>query len=89
MENVNNRNEDQEECSQLQNELLIRSLNYHGQQLTSLIKDDPIFRELNLKNVDYHLYQSRCSELRIEDRGYRLDLHRFIASNMNQIFKQI
>ena len=87
MENVKNRNEDQEECSQLQNELLIRSLNYHGQQLTSLIKDDPIFRELNLKNVDYHLYQSRCSELRIEDRGYRLDLHRFIASNMNQIFK--
>ena len=69
------------------NDLLIRALNYHGQQLTSLIKDEPVFRQLDLKNVDYNLYQTRCPELRLEDRGYRLDLHRFIASNMKQIFK--
>ena len=77
------------DCSDgFQNDLLVRALNFHGQQLTSLIKDEPIFKELNLKNIDYHLYQTRCPELRMEDRGYRLDLHRFIATNMNNIFKE-
>ena len=79
---------DKSSLKEIHNDLLIRSLNFHGQQLTSLIKDEPIFRELNLKNVDYHLYQTRCPELRMEDRGYRLDLHRFIASNIKQIFKK-
>lgn len=75
-------------CSkEIQNDLLIRSLNYHGQQLTSLIKDEPIFRVLDLKNIDYHLYQARHSELKMDERGYRLDLHRFIASNIKQLFK--
>ena len=80
-------NQDESRIEGVKNNLLIRALNYHGQQLTSLIKDEPIFRELDLKNVDYHLYQTRCAELRMEDRGYRLDLHRFIASNMKQIFR--
>ena len=71
----------------IKNDLLIRSLNFHGQQLTSLIKDEPIFRKLDLKNVDYQLYQARYSELKMDERGYRLDLHRFIASNIQQIFK--
>ena len=29
--------------------------------------------------VDYHIYRQRSKELRIEDRGQRLLLHRFIA----------
>ena len=72
---------------EIQNDLLIRSLNFHGQQLTSIIKDEPIFRELDLKNVDYHLYQARYSELKMDERAFRLDLHRFIAGNINQLFK--
>ncbi len=34
-----------------------RALNYHGQQLTSFMKDSEICRQIDLKNVDYHLYQ--------------------------------
>ena len=35
----------------------LRALNYHGQQLTSFMKDTEVCRLLDLKNVDYHLYQ--------------------------------
>ena len=88
MDKEDNRPPVREFSEAIQNDLLVRALNFHGQQLTSLIKDEAIFRELELKNVDYHLYQTRCPELRMEDRGYRLDLHRFIATNMIKIFKE-
>ena len=73
--------------SGINNELAVRALNYHGQQLTNFIKDEPLFTQLDLKNVDYHLYQQRSKELRIEDRGKRLLLHKFIAANATKLFK--
>ena len=59
------------------NDLVVRALNYHGQQLTSFFKDTKVFEELDLKNVDYHVYHQRSKELRMEDRGKRLLLHRY------------
>ena len=73
----------------IQNDLLVRAMNYHGQQLTSMIKDDPIFTELDVRKVDYHLYHNRSQdELCMEDRGNRLRLIRFIAANINPLFAE-
>ena len=57
-------------------DLMVRALNYHGQQLTSFVKETKIYEHLDMKNVDYHLYHQRSRELRMEDRGKRLLLHR-------------
>ena len=73
--------------SNINNELVVRALNYHGQQLTSFMKETPVYSELELKNVDYHLYQGRSRELRMEDRGKRLLLHRFISQNVEKLYK--
>ena len=70
------------------NDLVVRALNYHGQQLTNFMKDQPLFRHLDLKGVDYHLYHNRSRELRMEDRGRRLLLHRFISQNMESLFRK-
>ena len=61
----------------LSSDLVVRALNYHGQQLTSFIKETNIYGQLDMKNVDYHLYHQRSRELRMEDRGKRLLLHRW------------
>ena len=66
----------QNPTSKISNDLITRALNYHGQQLTSFFKETPVFHDLDLKNVDYHLYHQRSKELRMEDRGKRLLLHR-------------
>jgi hypothetical protein len=71
----------------VKNDLVVRALNYHGQQLTNFMKDQPLFRHLDLKGVDYHLYHNRSRELRMEDRGRRLLLHRFISQNMESLFR--
>ena len=65
--------------SKISNDLITRALNYHGQQLTSFFKETPVFHDLDLKNVDYHLYHQRSKELRMEDRGKRLLLHRYMG----------
>jgi len=70
------------------NGLVVQTLNYHGNLLTNFFKDLPEFRTLSLQNVDYSLYQSRSKELRVEDRGQRLLLHRFITQNFRSIFRQ-
>ena len=74
--------------SNINNDLVVRALNYHGQQLTSFLKETPAYNELDLKNVDYHLYQQRSRELRMEDRGKRLLLHRFISQNVDKLYSQ-
>ena len=63
--------------SPVSNDLVVRALNYHGQQLTSFMKEKKIYQQLDLKNVDYHLYHQRSRELKMEDRGKRLLLHRY------------
>ena len=70
----------------LNNELAVGSLNYHGQQLTSFLKDEPLFMHLDLRNVDYHEYTNRSRELRMEDRGKRLLLHKFISTQSEKLF---
>ena len=65
-----------------------RALNYHGQQLTSFLKESAVYESLDLRNVDYHLYHQRSRELRMEDRGKRLLLHRFISQKAERLFKQ-
>ena len=77
--------------SKISNDLVTRALNYHGQQLTSFFKETPVFHDLDLKNVDYHLYHQRSKELRMEDRGKRLLLHRFKCFNVihSNLFKQL
>ena len=64
--------------STVSNDLVVRALNYHGQQLTSFMKEKKLYQQLDLKNVDYHLYHQRSRELRMEDRGKRLLLHRYL-----------
>ena len=71
------------------NDLVVQSLNYHGNDLTKFLKDLPDFRNLNFATVDYSLYQNRSKEVRTEDRGRRLLLHRFVTQNFNSIFRQV
>merc|ERR1740128_519612 len=75
--------------STVSNDLVVRALNYHGQQLTSFMKEKKIYQQLDLKNVDYHLYHQRSRELRMEDRGKRLLLHRFISQNSDKLFDEM
>lgn len=71
----------------IDNDLVVRSLNFHGHQLTNFMKDQPIFSSLDLKGVDYHLYHSRNKELRMDDRGRRLIVHKFISQNTRTLFR--
>ena len=71
----------------IENTLVVQSMNYHGQQLTNFLKDLPEFRNLDLQNVDYNLYKLRSKELRTEDRGRRMLIHEFILRNFNSLFK--
>lgn len=72
----------------MNSDLAQRSLNYHGQQLTHFLQENPVFQSLDTRNVDYHLYHGRSKELRMEDRGRRMVLHRFISQNFGQLFSQ-
>ena len=71
----------------IENSLVVQAMNYHGQNLTNFLKDLPEFRHLDLARVDYHLYQRRSKDLRTEDRGRRMLVHRFITQNFNTLFK--
>jgi hypothetical protein len=73
--------------SHLENDLVVQSLNYHGQKLTNFMQDLPEFCNLKLNAVDYNLYRSRSKELRVEEQGRRMLLHRFIAQNCSTIFR--
>lgn len=72
----------------IDNNLVARTLNFHGHQLTNFMKDQPVFSSLDLKGVDYHLYHSRCRELKMDDRGRRLILHKFISQNTKTLFRK-
>jgi len=67
-------------------DLVVQSLNFHGQQLTSFMKETNSCKNIDVKRVDYHLYQQRSRELKLEDRGKRLLLHRFIAQKSDSLF---
>lgn len=73
--------------SLIDNDLVVQSLNFHGNNLTAFLKNYPEFQDLDLKHVNYGIYQSRSKELRTEDRGQRLLLHQFISQNLLPIFR--
>ena len=52
------------------------------------MKETKLFEHLDMKNVDYHLYHQRSRELRMEDRGKRLLLHRFISQNSDKLYRE-
>ena len=69
------------------NDVVVQTLNYHGQALTNFIKNLPEFQTLQLGGVNYGLYNNRSRELRTEDRGRRLLVHQFIANQFNPLFR--
>lgn len=73
--------------SNIDNHLVVQSLNFHGNQLTGFFKDLKEFHSLSLRDVDYKLYHSRSKQLRTEDRGRRLLLHRFITQSFHSLFR--
>uniref|UniRef100_A0A8D8UYB4 Tetratricopeptide repeat protein 14 homolog n=2 Tax=Cacopsylla melanoneura TaxID=428564 RepID=A0A8D8UYB4_9HEMI len=69
--------------------LIVRSLNYHGQQLTKLwdCEQGPShLAQLNITNLDYHTYSQRQKGLIFQERVKRLQLHEFIAKNAQRLF---
>ena len=71
----------------INNALVVQSLNYHGQQLTNFVKNLPEFRNLQFDGLDYGLHQNRSKELRTEDRGRRLLVHQFISQQFSPLFR--
>jgi len=67
--------------------MIAHSVNYHGQQLTSFFKDSAMSSKLDMKKVDYHVYQQRSKTMKLEDRGKRLLIHRFIAQKAEALFQ--
>ena len=48
---------DRRESMDNSSRLLVNSLNYHGQQLTSFLRDTSLAKNIDMKRVDYHAYQ--------------------------------
>jgi len=86
MTNINPERSERVHSHDINNDLVIRALNYHGQQLSSFMKERNMYQQLDVKNVDFHLYHQRSRELKMEDRGKRLLLHRFISQNSERLF---
>lgn len=66
-------------------DLVVRAINYHGQKLASFLKDEPIFRDLDFRSIDYHLFSQRSV------RDFRVDsdrscLFRFISGKLPHLF---
>jgi hypothetical protein len=40
----------------LNNDLIVRALNYHGHLLTNFLKDGGLLGEVDIRNVDCHLF---------------------------------
>ncbi|CAG0905463.1 unnamed protein product [Cyprideis torosa] len=72
----------------LDNGLLSRSLNFHGQQLTRTIEEmNQVFVADYGVRLDYYTYQRRVKELGFQERAKRLQLHNFIARNFKELFR--
>lgn len=72
----------------LNKDLMVRCLNFHGQQLQK-VWDAERSEELaryNIKDLDYMQYAQRQKHLSFQDRGKRLKLHQFIVKKSNVLF---
>jgi len=66
-------------------ELVARTLNFHGQQLTKLWESEhgtPAVRDL-----DYEEFSKRSKDLGFQDRAKRIKLHQFMVDKASSLFK--
>lgn len=73
----------------LNNQLLARSLNFHGQQLQKLWEGEFGESDLtrrNIKELNFQVYGQRQKNLSFQDRGKRLKLQQFLIKKANTIF---
>lgn len=71
------------------NQLLTRSINFHGQQLQKLWEGEFGESDLarkNVKDLNFQVYGQRQKNLSFQDRGKRLKLQQFIIKKANAIF---
>lgn len=73
----------------INNQLVTRSINFHGQQLQKLWEGE--FGETDLtrrsiKDLNFQVYGQRQKNLSFQDRGKRLKLQQFIVKKANTIF---
>ncbi|XP_065575369.1 tetratricopeptide repeat protein 14 homolog isoform X2 [Artemia franciscana] len=71
-------------------ELVKRSLNYHGQQMTRIWgveRGNKPLQGFNVKDLDYHEYQKRAKELAMQDRTKRVKIQHFIVEKAERLFK--
>ncbi|XP_069698130.1 zinc finger CCCH domain-containing protein 13 isoform X1 [Periplaneta americana] len=75
--------------SSLNAELVTRSLNFHGQQLQKLWESErgeADLTKLNVKDLDFNVYQQRQKNLSFQDRGKRLKLQQFIVKKAASLY---
>lgn len=73
----------------LNNELVTRCLNFHGQQLQKIWeaeRSDTDLSKHGVKDLDFLEYAQRQKHLSFQDRGKRLKLHQFIVKKANTLF---
>ncbi|XP_046652917.1 serine/arginine repetitive matrix protein 2-like isoform X1 [Daphnia pulicaria] len=71
-------------------ELVVQTLNFHGQQLTKLWENERGAASLqvaSLRDLDYQVYQKRSKDLGFQERGKRIRMHQFIVDKAPQLFK--
>ncbi|GLG97925.1 Uncharacterized protein GBIM_04587 [Gryllus bimaculatus] len=75
----------------LSSELIVRALNFHGQQLQRLWEGERGEGDLpkqgvDVKELDFDVYQQRQKHLSFQDRGKRLKLQQFIVKKAAALF---
>lgn len=71
-------------------ELVVQTLNFHGQQLTKLWENERGVASLQVvssRDIDYQVYQNRSKDLGFQERGKRIRLHQFIVDKAHQLYK--
>ncbi|PNF37896.1 hypothetical protein B7P43_G06205 [Cryptotermes secundus] len=73
-------------------ELITRALSFHGQQLQKLWDSergeaDLTKNNVNVKEIDFSVYQQRQKQLSFQDRGKRLKLQQFIVKKAATLYE--
>ncbi|KAG8277703.1 Tetratricopeptide repeat protein 14 [Homalodisca vitripennis] len=82
-------NMEMEPPSNLDSDLVTRSLNFHGQLLQKAWeaeRGEGDLQKHNVNNLDFGIYSQRQKHLSFQDRGKRLKLHQFISKRANVLF---
>lgn len=76
-------------CNALNNELVTKSIEYHGQPLQKVWEGEHGIQSLHnigVHNPDFTLYYKRQKQFVFQDRAKRLKIHSFIAKKANELF---